>query len=84
MEGHELAPRPSQTRKHARANKIAIGIENVWNKFPQPVEMRDFIDQFKSEYVGSYFDVGNCLVNGYPSTGFARWQTHQAGASERL
>ena len=53
--------------KHAKANKIAIGIENVWNKFLlSPIEMRDFIDQFKSEYVGSYFDVGNCLVNGYP------------------
>ena len=44
-----------------------IGIENVWNKFLlSPLELRDFIDRAKSEYVGSYFDVGNVLVTGYP------------------
>lgn len=46
---------------------VKIGIENVWNKFlTSPLEMRAFIDQFKSDHVGAYFDVGNTLVNGYP------------------
>jgi hexulose-6-phosphate isomerase len=46
---------------------VAICIENVWNKFLlSPLEMRDFIDSFKSEMVGAYFDVGNVLLTGYP------------------
>ena len=28
--------------------------------------MKNFIDSFNSEYVGSYFDVGNVLLTGYP------------------
>lgn len=47
--------------------KVNMCFENVWNKFlTGPFEMRDFIDQFKSQYVGSYFDVGNVVLNGYP------------------
>lgn len=47
--------------------KVRIGIENVWNKFlTSPLEMRAFIDQFQSDYVGAYFDVGNVLATGYP------------------
>lgn len=50
----------------AEKYKVSIGIENVWNKFLiSPVEMRDFIDEFKSDYVGSYFDVGNAIYTGY-------------------
>jgi L-ribulose-5-phosphate 3-epimerase len=46
---------------------VTIGIENVWNKFLlSPLEMRDFIDGFHSRAVGSYFDVGNVLLTGYP------------------
>lgn len=52
---------------HAKTAKIAIGLENVWNKFlTGPAELNKFIDQFNSEWVGSYFDVGNCLAYGYP------------------
>jgi L-ribulose-5-phosphate 3-epimerase len=52
---------------HAKSLKIEIGIENVWNKFlTGPYEMKAFIDQFNSEWVGSYFDVGNVLLYGYP------------------
>lgn len=51
----------------AKKNGVAIGIENVWNWFlGDPVAMRAFIDQFKSSCVGVYFDVANCLINGYP------------------
>ena len=47
--------------------KVAIGVENVWNRFLlSPMEMADFIDKVGSEYVGSYFDVGNVLFSGYP------------------
>lgn len=46
---------------------VCIGIENVWNKFLlSPVEMNDFINKINSPFVGSYFDVGNTLYNGYP------------------
>lgn len=56
----ELAP-------YAESKKVAIGIENVWNKFLlSPLEMRDFIDKVDSDYIGSYFDVGNVLYSGYP------------------
>lgn len=56
----ELAP-------YAEELKVAIGIENVWNRFLlSPVEMAEFIDKIGSEYVGSYFDVGNVLYLGYP------------------
>ncbi|MBE5869095.1 MAG: sugar phosphate isomerase/epimerase [Lachnospiraceae bacterium] len=51
----------------AETYKVSIGVENVWNKFLlSPVEMADFIDKVGSDYVGSYFDVGNVLYIGYP------------------
>jgi len=51
----------------AEETGVSIGVENVWNKFLlSPLEMRDFIDSFGSEMVGSYFDVGNVLLTGYP------------------
>jgi len=51
----------------AERYKVSIGMENVWNKFLlSPLEMRDFIDQVGSEYLGAYFDVGNALLAGYP------------------
>ena len=56
-----------ELKSYAEQLKVSIGIENVWNKFLcGPIEMRDFIDKIDSEYVGSYFDVGNILFNGYP------------------
>lgn len=51
------------------ANELGVDlcIENVWNKFLlSPIEMAGFIDQFKDNRVGSYFDVGNVLATGYP------------------
>ncbi|WJH35103.1 sugar phosphate isomerase/epimerase [Paenibacillus sp. CC-CFT747] len=51
----------------AEARQVNIGIENVWNKFLlSPLEMKGFIDAVGSDYVGSYFDVGNVLYSGYP------------------
>lgn len=52
---------------YAEKFNVTIGVENVWNKFLlSPLEMRDFIDKVGSEKVGSYFDVGNVVVNGFP------------------
>lgn len=49
-----------------RAN-VVIGIENVWNWFlSDPVAMRTFVDQYRHPLVGVYFDVANCLINGFP------------------
>jgi len=46
---------------------VTIAVENVWNWFlADPIAMKTFIDQFKTRHVGCYFDVGNCLINGYP------------------
>ena len=51
----------------AEKTKVAIGIENVWNKmFLSPLEARDFIDKFGSEYLGWFFDVGNIMLLGMP------------------
>ena len=56
-----------ELKEYAEQYKVEIGLENVWNKFlVSPMEMRDFIDKVGSKYVGSYFDVGNVLFNGYP------------------
>ncbi len=47
--------------------KVSIALENVWNKFLlSPVEMRDFIDQCESPFVGAYVDTGNIVLYGYP------------------
>ncbi|TAL59702.1 MAG: sugar phosphate isomerase/epimerase [Bacteroidetes bacterium] len=47
--------------------KVKIAIENVWNNFLiSPMEAASFIDQFKSPFVGFYFDCGNVLVYGWP------------------
>lgn len=57
----------TELKEYAEKYKVEIGLENVWNKFlVSPMEMRDFIDKVDSKYVGSYFDVGNVLFNGYP------------------
>lgn len=50
---------------------VAIGVENVWNKFLlSPLEFARFIDEVNAEAgtdsVGAYFDVGNVLLYGYP------------------
>ena len=50
----------------AKKHRVALCIENVWNKFLlSPLEMKEFIDSFNSRYVGSYFDVGNVILTGY-------------------
>ncbi|MEK6646934.1 MAG: sugar phosphate isomerase/epimerase family protein [Candidatus Firestonebacteria bacterium] len=56
-----------QLAKVAEKYKVFIGIENVWNGFLlSPLEMRQFIDDAGSKYVGAYFDVGNVVINSEP------------------
>lgn len=51
----------------AEKHQIKLGIENVWNKFlTSPGEMKWFLSQFNSPWIGAYFDVGNVLPFGYP------------------
>lgn len=54
-------------KQTAEEYSINIGLENVWNNFLlSPIEMRNFIDEIESPFVGAYFDVGNVVVNGHP------------------
>jgi L-ribulose-5-phosphate 3-epimerase len=47
--------------------KVRISIENVWNNmFLSPVEAAQFVDRFKSPWVGWHFDVGNIIHYGWP------------------
>ena len=51
----------------AERAKVLLNPENVWNKFLlSPLEMRSFVDQFHSQWVGAHFDTGNCMQYGYP------------------
>lgn len=51
----------------AEKAKVQIGIENVWNRFLlSPLEMKRLLDTVDSDYVGTYFDVGNVIYTGYP------------------
>jgi L-ribulose-5-phosphate 3-epimerase len=47
--------------------KVVIAVEEVWNKFLlSPLEFATYVDEFKSPWVKTYFDVGNVLLFGYP------------------
>ena len=51
----------------AESAGVSLAVENVWNKFLlSPVELRRFLDEINSDYVGAYFDVGNIIYIGYP------------------
>lgn len=51
----------------AEQKKVIITPENVWNKFlVSPLEMRAFVDQFKSRWFQTHFDTGNVMQYGYP------------------
>jgi hexulose-6-phosphate isomerase len=47
--------------------KVAIAIEEVWNKFLlSPLEMKRYIGEFESPWIKAWFDVGNVMLYGYP------------------
>jgi hexulose-6-phosphate isomerase len=52
---------------HAERHGVGLAIENVWNKFIlSPTEMARMIDEVNHPSIGVYFDVGNCILYGYP------------------
>ena len=51
-----------------RAYELFFKLEKVWNKFLlSPLEIKKFLDDINSEYVGAYFDIGNVMYIGDPS-----------------
>ena len=57
----------SELSEYAAAAQVSMGVENVWNKFLlSPLEMKRFLDEIGSPFVGCYFDVGNIIYIGYP------------------
>jgi hexulose-6-phosphate isomerase len=57
----------TELASHAESAGVAIGVENVWNKFLlSPLEMARFLDEVGSPFVAAYFDVGNVLLTGFP------------------
>lgn len=52
---------------HAEKQGILLLVENVWNNFLlSPLEMARYIDEFESDQVKVYFDVGNVVRFAYP------------------
>lgn len=46
---------------------VRIALENVWNNFLlSPLEFARYIDEFESEWIGAYFDIGNVVTFGWP------------------
>lgn len=57
----------SKLAPYAADAKVNLAVENVGNKFLlSPLEMRRFLEEIGSDYVGAYFDVGNIIPIGYP------------------
>ena len=47
--------------------RVVIAVEEVWNKFLlSPLEFASYVDEFRSPWVKTYFDVGNVVLFGYP------------------
>lgn len=46
---------------------VVLAIEEVWNDFLlSPLEFARYVDEFESEAVGAYFDIGNVVKFGWP------------------
>ena len=71
----------SRLSRDAQQAGVAIGIENVWNRFLlSPLETRRLLDEIGSDYVGMYLDVGNVIYTGYPE----QWIELLAGRIKKL
>jgi len=52
---------------------VKIAIEVVWNNFiTKPEQLIQYVDDFKSEYVGAYFDCSNMIKYGVSSAEWIR------------
>jgi len=57
----------------AERNNVKIAIEVVWNNFlTTPEQLIEYVDQFKSPYVGAYFDCSNMIKYGVKSGDWIR------------
>jgi hexulose-6-phosphate isomerase len=53
--------------------KVKIAIETVWNNFiTKPEQLIQYVDDFKSEWIGAYFDCSNMLKYGVPAAEWIR------------
>ncbi|WP_020529256.1 sugar phosphate isomerase/epimerase family protein [Flexithrix dorotheae] len=51
----------------AEETGVKIAIENVWNNFLlSPMEAARYIDEFESDMIGWYLDIGNIVRYGWP------------------
>lgn len=52
---------------------VKIAIEVVWNNFiTKPEQLIQYVDDFKSDHVGAYFDASNMIKYGVPSAEWIR------------
>jgi L-ribulose-5-phosphate 3-epimerase len=57
----------------AEKSGVKIAVEVVWNNFiTKPEQLVDYVDQFKSPWVGAYFDASNMLRYGVPAATWIR------------
>lgn len=57
----------------AEKAKVKIAIEVVWNNFiTKPEQLIQYVDDFKSEWVGAYYDCSNTLRYGVASADWIR------------
>jgi L-ribulose-5-phosphate 3-epimerase len=53
--------------------KVVIAIEEVWNKFLlSPLEMENYIGDFRRPWIKAWFDVGNVVLMGIRRIRFGR------------
>jgi len=51
----------------AEEHDVTIAFENVWDHFLlSPMDYARYIDEFDSDRVGAYLDIGNVLTYGWP------------------
>jgi len=57
----------------AEESNVKIAIEVVWNDFiTKPEQLVQYVDDFKSPFVGAYFDCSNMLKYGVPAATWIR------------
>ncbi len=57
----------------AEKTGVKIAIEVVWNNFiTKPEQLIEYVDSFKSQFVGAYFDCSNMLKYGVPAADWIR------------
>jgi L-ribulose-5-phosphate 3-epimerase len=57
----------------AEKANVKIAIEVVWNNFiTKPEQLVQYVDDFKSPFVGAYFDCSNMVKYGVPSADWIR------------